>query len=364
VEYNEKEVIKYLESLEENSIGTKRELYAMLQDKFSELDYSLRQWRRRQDESDTLRFAIDKVVRYAQVASIKLTGLTATVQANEINTDKLYAEMVGHFDEIDKRSDLAKSNTFEIDTDGPVGIVFSSDSHFGGGKGTATDIKRIFEEAELVNTINNCYRIFAGDLCNNFIAPWTTSIAHNRKFTIQEEHAISRKYITLIKDKLIGFVNGNHDNWSAFAAGLDINLNLLNELTANCFYDDDELFISIKTPYANNVGIVTRHMWAGTSQNNATYGIEKGARLMPYDAKIFIGAHYHSGSYIRSFPLRGEVAYAALCGTPKRYDTYSKRCGFPVSNDTISLGIVIHQEFGIVPFDNLYAMKSFMENES
>jgi hypothetical protein len=360
MEYNEQAVIEYLSQFAINSFPTKKAVYEHLQEKLPELGYSLRQWRRRQEESSELNLAISEVVKKTVT---HMSGLTVEIQANEIDEEKLYAEMVSHFDKVDERANLAKSNTFEIDTNGPVAFVLASDQHLGGGKGTATDIKGMFTEAELVNSIDNCWFLHNGDLSNNFIGNWTTSISHNRRFTIEEEAAISRKYMNLIKDRLIAFVSGNHNAWSEAYSGLDVNLNMLNEIKSNCFYDNDELFLSIKTPYFNHCGVVLRHIWNGFSQFNPTHAIERNAKNMSYDAKIWAGAHIHSSSLIREFNIRGETNYAFLTNTYKRYDDYSKRRGFSESNKTTAIGWVLHPEFGIVPFSNLYALRSFMESE-
>lgn len=361
-QYDEDVVLDYLYHLDSDvKYTSKKEVYEMLMEEFDVYGLSLRQWKYKQETSEDLRKAIEQVVVNVEP---KLTGLLVEDQIQEIDPDKVYVEMIDHFSTIDNRYKKALNNTLEIDTKSPIGIVFVADQHFGGSeKYTATNAKKVFDEAELILTMPNTYIIHNGDLSNNFIGNWTTSINHNKKFSILEEAAISRKYMQLISPILIGWVDGNHNNWSEKSSGLDENLRMLNEFTSKVFYDPDELTISIKTPYCDHLGMVIRHKWLGHSQWNPTHAIEKNAKLNHnYNASIWAGAHIHTSGLIRDFNNHGETNWAFLCGTYKEYDSYQKTNGFPQANKTTAVGFVLHPIHGVIPFSNLYVMKEYMDN--
>lgn len=340
----------------EATFNTKKDLFQLLEEHF-QYSWSYRQWRYQTESNEEFAELVNEFITKADP---KITGNVSSVQVNSIDTDKLLVEMIEHYDKEVKREELSASNTFEVDVNQPIAFICVADQHIGGGKETATDVKSVFEHANLIKDTPNTYMIHDGDLSNNFIGNWAYSIAHNRKFTIEEEVALSKKYIEIVKDKLVAWVSGNHNYWSEKYSGLNTQLELLNSCKANCFFDDDEVYFKIKTPYIET-GVMIRHIWNGYSIYNITHGIERNAKFdNPNNASIFIGAHIHRGGVIRDFVLNGQTAHALMCGTYKTIDHYAKQKGFGKSNSTQAVGFVLHPEFGVMPYNNIYALCDYM----
>lgn len=133
-----------------------------------------------------------------------ISGVTAHEQMPD--PTETYQKMRMYFDKIDHLQ-ARKINQLISFKGGPICLVNIADIHFGG----AVDIKRVFDDIEIINNTPRMYINFLGDLGNNFIGSWTRKINHNSPFTIEEEQAISKYYIQQISSRLISFTSGNHD---------------------------------------------------------------------------------------------------------------------------------------------------------
>jgi predicted phosphodiesterase len=266
-----------------------------------------------------------------------IIGVTAFDQMPDPHNT--YLKMMEYYDKIDEIQQQKKNQIISF-TGGPICLVNIADIHFGG----AVDVKRIFEEINLINQTPRMYINFLGDLGNNFIGAWTRKIIHNAPFTIEEEFAISRFYIEQISKRLIAFTAGNHDNWTMHEAGLDMMKTYLNETGSPAIYDPYENFFALDVDGRRTV-VRTRHQWHGSSQYNDTHAIEKAARFdSAYPFDIGVGGHTHRSGLYREFNNGGKTGVAVLCGTYKRVDNYAKEIGFPQSNKSTAVCVIIDPE--------------------
>lgn len=305
--------------------------------------------------------SVNRLIR--QNTQINVSGLTTSTISNLITAESVFNKLEVIWNDEIHKEELAASNTVEINTDQPIAVVAVADQHFGGGIGTATDIRRIFDEAKLMANTPNLYLAHNGDLSNNFIGEWTANLNNNRQISIKEEAVISLEYMKIIQDILVAWVTGNHNYWTEKYTGFSANYEMLMQLKnkQSILFDDDELNFRVKTSFAD-VGFLMRHIWRGNTSTNLTGGIERAAKLNNiYDSTVYIGAHIHSGGIIKEFINAGKTNYALLCGTYKKIDHYSRQNGFFKANDSTAVGVVIHPKFGIMPFSNLYALCDYMK---
>lgn len=305
--------------------------------------------------------SVSRLIR--QDTQIVITGLTTSALENTITAESVFNKLDVIWERETYKEELAAKNTIEINTDQPIAIVAVADQHFGGGINTATDVRRIFDEANLMTNTPNLYLVHNGDLSNNFIGEWTAHINNQRQLSIKEESVISLEYMKRIESILVAWVTGNHNEWSEKYSGFSPNYEMLMRLKNrhDILFDNDEINFRVKTQFAN-VGFLMRHIWRGNTSNNLTGGIERAAKLNNiYDSTVYIGAHIHSGGIIKEFINAGKTNYALLCGTYKKIDHYSKQHGFFKANDSTAVGVVIHPKFGIIPYSNLYALCDYMK---
>ena len=238
---------------------------------------------------------------------------------------------------------------------GPVCVVFSADWHLGS---EGTDYARLEDELGLIADTPGMYAGFVGDALDNFILGKLLSLRLNTPFRITEEWAMVRYALEMVGDKLLFAVGGNHDAWTARAAGIDYLADVI-ERVAHVPYDADELALTVRVGAASYT-IRARHKWRYNSIYNATHGIEQASRLdkgRGFD--VGVGAHTHASGLCREFNNGGHTALAVLCGAYKRIDEFAVQMGFPGPNEATAVAVVF-TEAGLWGTSNLRLAADYM----
>ena len=212
-------------------------------------------------------------------------------------------------------------------------LVFVGDQHIGSPN---TDTGRVFAEAEHIIKTPEAYIVQLGDVVDNYIVSKLLHLNFDASMSIEAQWQLARRYFELIKDRLIAVVSGNHELWSMKLAGVD----LLGSIVPGCYYDRFDLKLEVRVRSAR-FRIWARHRWPGQSIYNPTHGQERGARFLDPSFDIYVGAHTHAGGLYREFVLAGRKRAAIQIGTYKLDDPYGKEKGFPSSDQSTAVGILL-----------------------
>ncbi len=239
---------------------------------------------------------------------------------------------------------------------GPVCLVFAADLHLGSN---GVDYERVYREAEIVAKTPGMYLAVIGDMLDNFILPKLVQARHKSVVTVEEEWVLVRKYLRIVKDKLLISVSGNHESWSWVLIGVDYFRQALAESAKNVIYDTDDAFVNVE------VGKMTfplrvRHLWKGTSMYNATHGIESLARL-EHNFAIGVGAHTHACGVARQFNNGGQTGPAILCGSYKAHDSFARQKGFAVPNGSTAVAAILDESGATMTTNRLEQAAKYME---
>jgi hypothetical protein len=205
----------------------------------------------------------------------------------------------------------------------PIALALLSDLHIGNA---TTDYRQLRKDAELIQKTDGMFAIFHGDGIDNWIVPKLMQLQRGQAVNFEQELLLFESWLSLIADKLVAVVSGNHDNWTHSMSGIDIVKRMLKG--TKVLYDRDEIrtIISVGDYHWE---FCIRHKWLGSSIYNPTHGIERYSRMgATFD--IGIGGHTHIASISREFISNdNRQCMAIITGTYKKYDGFARQLGLP-----------------------------------
>lgn len=236
------------------------------------------------------------------------------------------------------------SDVVEHEFDKPVCIVFLSDLHVGS---VHSDYERLEGIVKELFSQEGVYVVINGDLIDNFDVPvpkLALEGASSQILSPAKQRAIAKKLLMFLKDKLLAFVIGNHEEFSSldFLSTVKVPMGL-NRLVV-------ELKIGKKT---YNIAIV--HKSRFNSIINPTHaGIRQLHLLYPYADVIALG-HTHAPTVATVFypkDMREGLTPRIILnsGSLKNLDAYTYKHfnPYPVSN--LSVPAVVFTQERAVPF--------------
>lgn len=240
-----------------------------------------------------------------------------------------------------------RGNQSIILPDEPVAIAFLSDLHIGSA---GTDYAAIREDAELIKHTPGLYAGFHGDGTDNWIVGKLTSLQRGQAVGFDAERLLFESWVSMIADKLLWWVGGNHDAWSEKLIGSSPDRALIKDKLI--LWDRNQCAVKI-----NHCGItrtaLIRHKWRFNSVFNATHGLQVGWERGDIDYDWAIGGHTHIGTYCHPFHRHNKRRYAILTGTYKHVDGFGEEIGFPSPKDNGCGAMVLNTDGSQVFFDTL-----------
>jgi predicted phosphodiesterase len=177
----------------------------------------------------------------------------------------------------------------------PVLLVLLSDAHFGNAH---TDYVQARKDAELVRDSDGVYAAFLGDLIDGWITPSLSHIQREQPMTLHRELMLAESWLTMMGEKLVAVVSGNHDLRVYEAAGLDLLAGMLSRV--RCLYDQHEINWTLRLGSAS-WRWKARHEWKHRSQNNPSNPMEYDARWNDGTWDFAVGGHDHTPTLLRPF---------------------------------------------------------------
>jgi hypothetical protein len=270
----------------------------------------------------------------------------------EPDVEAILEAMEKRFAEKEKRAAQKEDQHIRF-SHGPVAMFFLGDQHFGN---LGTDVKRAFDEQEIILNTPGSYVFQLGDTVDNFIVG--KLIAENLKPSapVREQWWVAQEYLERFKEKLVAAVAGNHEGWVLKVSGIDF----AREITpSGVLYDADELKVAVHVG-AHQFKVWARHKWRGSSIYSQTHGQERAARFDSADHDIYVGAHTHTGAVAREFILNRTRKLAVQTGSYKRHDDFQRMVGFPDSDASTACAVVLHDDGSYFAASDLRAIQNYM----
>jgi hypothetical protein len=237
----------------------------------------------------------------------------------------------------------------------PVAIAFLSDLHFGSA---GTDYEAAKRDAERIRDTPGMYAVFHGDGLDNWLIGKLQGLQRNQAVSYDAELRLFAAWLTLLRDKLLVVVSGNHDLWTHKLAGLDLIANLLRGV--RCLYDRHQSVFTLRHASTDR-RVVVRHKWRYGSIYNPTHGLEVGWDRGDINYDWAIGGHTHIATLCRAFYRHNAKRYAILTGTYKKVDAFGEELGVASSKDRGCGAMVLHPDGRQFWTEDLETAALFME---
>lgn len=282
------------------------------------------------------------------------TPTVGNYEPHEIDEAEVWQRAIAISERTLERAAVVPSITFDY---GPVCIVNCADWHLGGD---GTDYARLERELTLIRDTPGMYVAFVGDALDNFIIGKLMALRMGTSFKVSEEWAMVRHAFSMIADKIIYVVDGNHDQWTYRLAGIDYFGETMERIRPGVIYANDELTVDIAVgPSVTRFKV--RHKWKGNSIYNPTHGIERASKFdkgKHFD--IGVGAHTHESGLSREFNNGGTTGIAVLCGTYKREDGFAKQVGFSQFNEATAVATILDEDGIALGTNKLHKAANYM----
>lgn len=235
------------------------------------------------------------IMKPAQSAHVTpvITGLTPA--SRKPSATELFEDAERHQLRDSDKIALRYSQEIIIPDSRPVLLVLLSDVHFGNAH---TDYVQARKDAELVRDTDGVYAAFLGDLVDAWITQELSRIQREQPMTLHRELMLAEAWLSMMADKLVAVVSGNHDLRVYEAAGLDLLAGMLSRVKT--LYDQHEINCTMRLGKASWRWKL-RHEWKHRSQGNPSNSMEWDNRYNDGTWDFAVGGHTHTPTLLRPF---------------------------------------------------------------
>lgn len=238
---------------------------------------------------------------------------------------------------------------------GPIALFFCGDQHIGNA---GTDIKRMFDEQELIKSTPASYVVQMGDVSDNFIVGKLMAENAKPSMAVWDQWELAKHYLHAWEERIVAFCGGNHGAWTMKVSGIDYQRDICPD---GILYDGDELRFNVHVGEGEPFRVMARHKWRGSSIYNVTQGVERSAKLDHPDFDIYAGAHIHQGAVAREFIHNRERKMALMSGAYKIQDDYAIESGFGPNDASTATCVVLHPDGSFFGCSNIHAVSHYMK---
>lgn len=233
----------------------------------------------------------------------------------------------------------------EFPDDEIIGISFVSDQHI--SVGAPIELKRMREDAELIDATDGLYAVYGGDGVDNHCMIRPAML--NSKSTPKVEWILYDHLLSIAAEKIIAMISGNHDLWSEKMAGID----MVSYLAAKnkLHYSPHEARILVK------VGQVTyklaiRHKYRFNSSLNQTHSHKQWWRNGEADFDVGVLCHLHEPA-MEPFNGHGLRRWALRPGSYQVTSSYTEQEGFNMTWPTCPTVLLFGKSREIIGFEDV-----------
>lgn len=257
--------------------------------------------------------------------------------------------------------------------EGPFGIVGLPDQHL---NNPGTLLRKAMEDAKIIQKTEGLCCIAVGDWLDNFIIGRLERERRGDIMTHDDGNRIQEYYLSLIADKLLAAIQGNHGAWVKSLGGVDPLGELFRRLNKQGIYDSDEMRVRINLPSGQNFIHLVRHIFPGHSKYNTAHGVLAWMLDRWQGESVLWGGHIHSSAHVaieREHLGESMVVHGIQLSSYKTIDRYAVTRGFRRNSPFIT-PVIIHipETRKTMFFEDIeqgvdylkYLRKRFSENKS
>ena len=304
------------------------------------------------DNAGRVQAKIKELLMSKKNNNVKITGLKK--EDDEINVDQIFNSLLSKQDELEDRLHKKYNQKIEIKEKKAFSISCISDCHIGN---PGVDYRALRDDCERINATDGMYAILAGDLHDNWIIKGLQFLQQQQAVNFPTEIALVKWLFQTLNNSLVGYVSGNHDNWTKKLAGWDF---LKDCICGESLYGSDEINFTI---HADNVNekYKIRHNFKGKSIYNPTHGMERDLKFGDDIWDVAVQGHTHTGTLLRESIYKHKKRFCVLLGTYKFYDAFQEQIGFPRTlRNNGCMTIVYDQEGQKYFFDNTTQAEKYL----
>lgn len=227
-------------------------------------------------------------------------------------------------------------------------LAFVSDMHI--APGTVIDFKRMREDAELIRDTPNCWCVLCGDQVDNHIKHRAAVLSARSQPS--DQYRLFEHYLSILGNKCLVIISGNHDNWTNQMAGFDALGRIARD--NRVFYSPDEAWLDIEVGQQKYV-VGMRHQYKYNSGFNQTHANKQWLRMGEREFDIGVIGHHHEHA-LEQFIYRGRFRWAARPGSYQITTAYSREYGFNQSIPTTPCFLLHGDEHDITGWKSVRAM--------
>lgn len=235
---------------------------------------------------------------------------------------------VEHRERIQAHFRAKQQAVIPIHNDGkPFGIANIPDQHM---DNPGSNLKLVFEHAELIAKTDGLYAAEVGDCIDNFIIGKLEAARREHTITVRESWSLAEHYHEIISLKLLAALSGNHTEWTKRLGGVDYLESIIRKAGVNCLYDADELYFSVQADNGRSWKYAMRHFFQGNSMWNAAHSVARYAMSHAYKGEdVVVAGHKHIAGY-QLIETKGKTVHCVQTGSYKDrdFDDYCRTKGF------------------------------------
>jgi hypothetical protein len=196
---------------------------------------------------------------------------------------------------------IAAEYAFEFDVTLPddIIVVVLADWHVGSIE-TAYDL--LANTIQAIMTHKNVYILVLGDLIDNFNVR-TASLGNQALIPLPRQKQIVEYYLDVMKEKMIGIGQGNHEERSVMTDGYDYSEYIARKLRVNYLGFMSKVNLNIVDANGGEIStvkVLCGHKYKGFSIYNPVHQCIRASREIDPNADIIIFAHFHNKAMMQT----------------------------------------------------------------
>jgi len=263
------------------------------------------------------------------------------IESKDEPIDELIERVCEYNDRLIELESARQLIDINLHIDGPFGIVGLPDQHL---NNPGTQLRLAMEHAQIIRDTDALYCVAVGDWLDNFIIGRLERERRGDKMSHGDAVRIQEYYVTMIADKLLAAIGGNHNDWVGSLGGTDVLGQLFKRLNKGGIYDADEVRVRLNTKSGHSFIHLVRHIFPGHSKYNTAHGVLSWMLDRWQGEDVFWGGHIHSSAHIaieREHLNESKVAHGIQLAAYKKKDGYAIKRGFRKNTPFIA-PMVVH----------------------
>lgn len=268
-------------------------------------------------------------------------GFTVPEQPSEIRTPEQLIQIASENRErLQQSIRVRQQSIIKVHERKPFGVAILPDQHM---DAPGSNLKLIFQHADLIEQTDGLYCSEVGDSLDNFIIAKLNHARMEHVVTIKEGWSLTEEYHRRLMAKLLMAISGNHLNWTKMMGGVDHLESVLRKAGCKALYDADELFCTIQAENGAKWKWGMRHHYRGGSQYHPVHGIVRYIHSAAYRGEdVSCAGHLHVAGH-SEVQVHGKMVHAVQVGSYKDrdLDDYCREKGY-MSQHPFLVPVIIH----------------------